>query len=176
MKFLSFGCATTLLGLKLMGVFVQGLTMKRLGVLATSYESTFEAGFQMYIVLFGTFAFNHPVDATTISSLLSSLLTVGKAGIEALLTFGVEDKMTDVPFAVKLLHFARYGPVFVVTTMHRVTGLVAVLFIDISDVPIARLLLGPGPHVMAILALVFGGICFLQDILPSELLVGGGLI
>ena len=133
MKYLSFGCATTLLSLKLMGVLVQGPTMKRLGVLATSYESTFEAALQMFAVLFGTFALNHPVDATTISSLLSSLLTVAKAGIEALLTFGTEDKMTDAPFAAKLLQFARYGTVFVVTTMHRVTGLVALFFLGVSS-------------------------------------------
>ena len=175
LKYLSFACATALLSLKFMGVLVQGPTMKRLGILATSYESTYEAALQTFVVLYGALALNHPVDATTISCLLSSLFTVAKAGIEALLTFGIEDKMADAPFAFKLLQIARYGPVFAVTTMHRVTGLLAVHFVDFGDSPDASsftLLLAALPHFMSMLALILSKSCFLQDILLSELLVG----
>ena len=97
---------------------------------------------------------------------------MAKAGVEALLTFGIEDKMTDATFAVKLRHFARYGPVFVVTSMHRVTGLVAVHFLDVAIFDVAMLILGVGPPVMSLLALVLSKACFLHDVLLSELLVG----
>ena len=63
------------------------------------------------------------------SSLCSSFLTIGKGGVENLLTFGKEDKVTDTSLLQKLKLLARYSPVFVLTTFFRIGCLTSTTFL-----------------------------------------------
>ena len=54
------------------------------------------------------------------SSLCSSILIIGKGGVENLLTFGKDDKMTNALILQKLKMIAKYSPVFVLTSFFRI--------------------------------------------------------
>ena len=54
-----------------------------------------------------------------IASLCSSFLTISKAGIENLLTFGEENKMADISLCHRLKTIAKFSPVFILTTFFR---------------------------------------------------------
>ena len=182
LKYLSYPCAASLLGLKLMTVFVQGPTMKKIGLMATSHEATYEAGLQMFFVLAETFFQDHTPDMTTTThSLLSSLLTITKAAVEAQLTFAINDKMTEQPFVTKIIQIVRLGPVFAFTTFHRITGL-AVLFYCLSTYVVptyvqcsficSHVVLFGVLLLLPLIVLVLCKICYLKDILLSELVMG----
>ena len=55
-----------------------------------------------------------------IISLCSSFLTISKAGIENLLTFGEENKMANISLFQQLKLIAKFSPVFFLTTFFRV--------------------------------------------------------
>ena len=63
------------------------------------------------------------------SSLCSSFLTIGKGGVENLLTFGKEDKVTDTSLLQKLKLLVRYSSVFVLTTFFRIGCLTSTTFL-----------------------------------------------
>ena len=152
----------------------------KIGLMATSHEATYEAGLQIFFVMAETFFQDHTPDTTTtIHSLLSSLLTITKAAVEAQLTFAINDRMTDQPFVTKIIQTVKLGPVFAFTTFHRITGL-AVLFYCLSSALqcshsqcyFKEIVLFGVLLLLPLIVLVLCKICYLKDILLSELVMG----
>ena len=88
LRYLSYPCAVMLLCGKLLPVFIQGPSTRKLGVLLSAQEANFEATFQLVLVANGVFFYNHTINISTYSAVISSLLTISRAGIEKLLVFG----------------------------------------------------------------------------------------
>ena len=190
LKYLSYPCVTLLLCGKLLPVFIQGIHTKRLAVMLGAQEATYEAILQLVLVNIGVTGFNHPINLTTYSAVLSSLIAISKAGIEKLLTFGEENVM-DVPLLQKLKTITKYIPVFAITSVFRIVGFteVAARFFT-TFTSLAHLFLGAGLSqisgfqlimnfvtiicalVLPFLVLSLSKCCCLEDLSMSELLEG----
>ena len=84
-------------------------------------EAQYESAFQIAIVFFSFFWIEEiELDWRAWSSLATSIFSIGKAGTENLLTFGLEDKLANVSLDEKLKKVAIYSPVFVLTTFFRI--------------------------------------------------------
>jgi len=127
--YLAVPSAAATISIKMAGVLVQGPEAKRALTLLTAREGQFESTFQIAIVFFSFFLTPRALDWTVYSSLCSSFLTIGKGGVENLLTFGKDDKVTDTSLLQKLKLLARYGPVFVLTTFFRIGCLTSTTFL-----------------------------------------------
>ena len=66
------------------------------------------------------------VSTLTILSGISSIITIGKAGAEKLLTFGRVNINQDASFLEKLKMLALYSPVFILTSLFRIGSLAVV--------------------------------------------------
>ena len=111
------------LGVKLASVFLRGAEMTRLGVRVTAAEAQFEASLQLFLNVWlwwtgGAFTF------LSLSSGLSSVIMIGKAGTDSYLTFSEEKTRSCLKKCWMLLVFS---PVFVLTALFRI-GSMAVIF------------------------------------------------
>ena len=96
--------------------------MKKFSVAVSVAEGGFESTFQLLLVLF-IWLTGGTLHLTTI---LSSLMMIGKSGAEKLLIFGHENKLRDKSFIAALLNIAEYAPVCAITAIFRL-GSVAII-------------------------------------------------
>jgi len=119
------------LSIKVTATVAHGPELKKLSTRMTSSESQYESSLQLILVLaicFKTGQFT----ASSISSLLSSVVMIGKSGAESYLTFGSENLLEQTGpgwrgLLKKLKLLAIYAPVFIATTSSRLTA-TAVVF------------------------------------------------
>ena len=131
-----------------------------------AHEATYEAVLQLVLVNFGVSGFNHPINITTYSVVLSSLIAIPKAGIETLLMFG-EDNMMDEPILKKLKTIAKYLPVFALTSVFRITGFIPVVDrITITFNYLAQVIFGAGFSHARKMFFIHPTIIFLAMFLP----------
>ena len=166
-KVMSYPCAATMLVIKLLPVIFQGPQMKILASRMSSMEAMFEATFQLVFVFFGVLQYNHEFDGPAIRSAVSSILTISKAGIENMLNYRTENNMTNASFSTKICLLIKFLPVFVSTTIFRITGLIAIEFIDQGS-----LMVGIAAVFLPLLAMTMSKLCCLEDLNMSELLRG----
>ena len=122
------------LSVKLAAIFVHGPEMKKLSTRMTSSESQYESSLQLMLVLViclktGKFTWS------SASSLLSSVLMIGKSGAESYLTFGSKNLLAETGggwrgLIKKLKLLAMHAPVFIATTASRLTAFAVVLAWD----------------------------------------------
>ena len=94
-RYLSYPCALFLLIAKVIPVFVHGPRTRRLGIILTAQEGTYESTFQLIIVGLGVFQYNHPINWITVISALSSVIVIAKGGVENMLLPNLEDRMEE---------------------------------------------------------------------------------
>ena len=166
LKYLSYPCAAVMLCGKLLPVFIHGHHTRRLAVMLGAHEATYEAVLQLVLVNFGVSGFNHPINITTYSAVLSSLIAISKAGIEKLLMFG-EENMMDEPILKKLKTIAKYLPVFAPTSVFRITGFIPVVDrITITFNYLAQVIFGAGFSQAKKMFFIHPTIIFLAMFLP----------
>ena len=114
-----------MLGVKAIALFVHGQEMRRLAVKVTCMESQHESALQL-LLLFWIGIYGHP-STSSIFAIVSSILVIGKAGAEAFLTFGKENKLEETGSLLrKLSLLVTYSPVFMLTAVFRI-GTLALL-------------------------------------------------
>ena len=121
------------LSVKVVALFVHGPEMKKLSTRMTSSESQYESSLQLMLVL--AICFTSGTTSFTFaraSSMLSSVVMIGKSGAECYLTFGVENLIEQTEggwrgLLQKIKLLATYAPVFIATASSRLTAF-AVLF------------------------------------------------
>ena len=119
------------LGIKTLALFVHGPEMKKLSTRATSAESQYESSLQILLVVRICLKTQN-IPLSSASSILSSLLMIGKSGAESYLTFGEENKLEKrgegwQGLINKLKLLATYSPVFLATALFRLSALSIVL-------------------------------------------------
>ena len=122
------------LSINVMAMVVHGPEVKKLSTRMTSSESQYESSLQLMLVLLiclktGEFT------ASSVSSLLSSVVMIGKSGAESYLTFGSENLLEQTGpgwrgLLKKLRLLATYAPVFIATTSSRLTASAVVFMWD----------------------------------------------
>ena len=120
------------LSIKVTAMIVHGPELKKLSTRMTSSESQYESSLQLMLVLLiclktGDFT------ASSVSSLLSSVVMIGKSGAESHLTFGRENLIEQTGpgwrgLLKKLKLLLTYAPVFIATTSARLTALAIVIW------------------------------------------------
>ena len=120
MKVLAIIVGVVVLGVKILGVFVHTDNVKMINVKATAYEGVYESTLQLLLIMLVWLGFGGNLD---ISAMSSSLLMIGKSSAENFLTFGQENKMADRNILGRLKLIGKYLPVFLLTTIFRVTSL-----------------------------------------------------
>ena len=176
---MSIPCTMYIIVMKVIAVVVHGENMRRKMVEITSYESSYEATFQ---ILFVSTISLHSVEKPSfyaLSAIASSLVVITKAGIENLLTNNFEDKMQSASCAKNLLLITKYFPVFLLTTCFRIVGLLAATSIEISN-EYCWLAMIFAPLVLPFLTLVCAKschlictkCCYLKDITVTDMLRG----
>ena len=117
-----------ILGVKVLALIVHGPEVKKLATRVTSAESQYESSLQLLLVV--TICLRHEIlpGPTSVSSILSSILVIGKSGAESYLTFGQVNLLekggqgwNGLLYKIKLL--AKYSPVFIVTAIFRLSAL-----------------------------------------------------
>ena len=121
--------------MKVAAIFVHGPEMKKLSTRTTSSESQTESTLQLILVLTiclttGKFTWS------SVSSLLSSVVMIGKSGAESYLIFGRENLLEQTGpgwrgLLKKLKFLATYSPVFIATASFRLTALAVVFTEDL---------------------------------------------
>jgi len=137
-QYVSYPCTSFLLIAKVISVFVHGPHTKRLGIILTAQEGTFESTFQLILVGLGAFRYNHPINWITVSSALSSVIVIAKGGVENMLLPNLEDRMEEnedsgemkclgkfLSFIKKIINVAKFVPLFTLTTVFRIFGIIA---------------------------------------------------
>ena len=158
------------LSVKVLALFVHGPELKKLSTRMTSSESQYESSLQLFLVLLICFK-NGEVSLSSASSLLSSIVMIGKSGAESYLTFGSENLLEETGpgwrgLLKKLKLLAIYAPVFIATTSARLTALAVVFTWDLGLGVIVLLplsLAGPG------LMLLLTKMCALKDLSVVDL-------
>ena len=114
-----------MLGVKTIALFVHGEEMRRLAVKVTSMESQHESALQMLLLIWiGIYG---QLSSSSIFAMVASLLVIGKAGAEAFLTFGKQNKLEEAEGLLrKLSLLAAYSPVFMLSAVFRI-GTLALL-------------------------------------------------
>ena len=111
-----------ILGIKLLAVFIQGHEIRRLSALISCMESRHESAVQLYICLWISLK-SGTVTTSRFLSMASSLIVIGKTGVESFLLFGEQDLLHGVGFKKQLGLFAFYCPVFIFTALFRIGSL-----------------------------------------------------
>ena len=81
------------IGVKVLALIVHGPEVKKLSTRVTSAESQYESSLQLLLVVTICLKTETLPDATSVSSILSSILVIGKSGAESYLTFGEENML-----------------------------------------------------------------------------------
>ena len=158
-----------ILGMKLTTIFVHGPEMKKLSTRMTSSESKSESSLQLLLALTiclktGKFTW------FSVSSLLSSVVMIGKSGTESHLTFGRENLLEQTGpgwrgLLKKLKLLATFAPVFIATAAFRLTALAVVITEDVSWFTPMMLLSFAAPSIL----LTLTKICALKDLSVRDL-------
>ena len=85
----------------------------------TAAESQYEAALQLFLVIYTTLLSGNLTFAS-LSSALSSITMIGKAGAESFLTFQQSDKLEGAGMLKKLKLLLFYAPLFIITSIFRV--------------------------------------------------------
>ena len=114
-----------MLGVKTIALFVHGEEMRRLAVKVTSMESQHESALQMLLLIWiGIYG---QLSSSSIFAMVAAILVIGKAGAEAFLTFGKQNKLEEAEGLLrKLSLLAAYSPVFMLSAVFRI-GTLALL-------------------------------------------------
>ena len=161
------------LGIKVLALFVHGPEMKKLSTRATSAESQYESSLQILVVVFICLKTRN-LPLSSASSILSSLLMIGKSGAESYLTFGEENKLEKCGegwqgLINKLKLLATYSPVFLATALFRLSALSIVLAWNPGFGVLQVLLVG---IVAPSLLLLLMKLCKLKNLSVVEILEG----
>ena len=162
------------LSIKVIALFAHGPEVKKLSMRMTSSESQYESSLQLMLVLViclktGKFTWS------SASSLLSSVLMIGKSGAESHLTFGRENLLEQTGpgwrgLLKKLKLLARYSSVFIATAAFRLTAMAVVFTEDKNLWLLAMMSLSfVAPSILLLLA----KICALKDLSVGELWSSG---
>ena len=111
-----------IVGIKLLAVFIQGHETRRLSALISCMESRHESAVQLYICLWISLK-SGTITTSRFLSMASSLIVIGKTGVESFLLFGEQDLLHGIGFKKQLGLFAFYCPVFIFTAMFRIGSL-----------------------------------------------------
>ena len=157
------------LGVKSAAMMAHGPQLKKLSTRMTSSESQYESSLQLLLVISISFK-TGKLPLSSASSLLSSILMIGKSGAESHLTFGKENllEQTGRGFKgllgkIKLL--AIYSPVFCLTAAFRLTALAIILTADSQLVLVLLPLSVLAPFVVLFLM----KLCRLKDLSVVEI-------
>ena len=164
--YLSMVVATYILGIKVLGVILQGPEMKKLIVKTTDVEGSFESSFRALLI-----AYFWLRTGCWDSAMVSSLVMIGKAGAENLLMFGDVNKLDDFSLVKRLCLLVKYIPVFTLTSIFRLGTVICVINTTFPvGVPILLFL----SVVLPFLILVSSKCCYLPDLSVSDLARGVG--
>ena len=160
------------LSIKVIGLFAHGTELKKLSTRMTSSESQYESSLQLMLVLViclttGKFTWS------SISSLLSSVVMIGKSGAESHLTFGSENLLEQTGpgwrgLLKKLKLLSVYSPVFIATTCSRLTAFAVTL----SFATLGLILFLPLSLAVPSIVLFLTKICALKDLSAVDLVKG----
>jgi hypothetical protein len=120
--YISIITATYILIVKAMGAVFHGPEMKKLTVKISEAEGLFESSFQVVLVTFVWIKFGQWDPA-----MISSVVMIGKAGAENLLSFGKTNKLQDLGLLRKLCLLAKYIPVITLTACFRLGTMACIL-------------------------------------------------
>ena len=142
------------LSVKVMALVVHGPELKKLSTRMTSSESQYESSLQLLLVLVICFKTGE-FTSSSISSLLSSVVMIGKSGAESYLTFGSENLLEQTGpgwrgLLKKLKLLATYAPVFIATTSSRLTALAVVFTWEYTIFGVLVALSLPAPSLLLI--------------------------
>ena len=124
-KFLAFPCVFIVLCIKLMALIIHSPEVKKLSLKASMAESSFEASYQLYLVILSSIISGAPSTATLVSG-SSSMMMIGKSSAEAYLTFSRENKLEGTPLIQKIKYLSLYAPVFILTAIFRIGSLAVI--------------------------------------------------
>lgn len=158
-----------ILGVKVAALFVQGPQMKKLSTRMTASESQYESSLQLLLVISICFETGE-LSLSSASSLLSSILMIGKSGAESYLTFGKENLLEQTGtgwrgLLNKLKLLGIYSPVFCVTAAFRLTALAVIFNIG----ALGMIILLPFSLGAPFLLLFFMKLCCLKDLSVVEI-------
>ena len=161
-----------ILGVKVLALIVHGPEVKKLATRVTSAESQYESSLQLLLVITICLKNETLPGPTSVSSILSSILVIGKSGAESYLTFGQENLLQKCGQGwkgllnkIKLL--AKYSPVFIVTAIFRLSALEIVFA---WNVQLGVFILLPLAIGVPTILLLFMKLCKLKDMTVVEIL------
>ena len=102
--------------------------VKRITLKASSYEGSYEATYQLLLILYVWLKKGGAASDLNWVAMLSSLVMMAKTAAEDHLTFGRENMMADLGIFRKLILLAKFIPLFFFTGLFR-TGAVASAFV-----------------------------------------------
>ena len=163
--------AVGLLGVKLLAVFVHGPETKKLAVWVTSLEAQHESALQLSSVL-SLVIQSGQYRLIGLLSMASSVLVLGKAGSEAFLTFGRENRLeAEASLKGKLCLLASLIPVFLLSSFFRV-GTLAVSLAWMWYVSSTLALVAAATLPPLLVMLVLQGCGKLEDLEADQMLRG----
>ena len=119
-KAMSFVSAAFIIGVKTLGVFCHGSETKRLVLWATGAEARYEAALQLAL-LTTIFLSSGTWTAESLQSAMSSILVMGKVGVESFFTELERDrKLTKASLLGKIFVATSVLPVFVLTSLFKI--------------------------------------------------------
>jgi len=158
---------------KVIALFAHGPELKKLSAQMTSSESQYESSLQLMLVLVISFTTGE-FTLSSVSSLLSSVVMIGKSGAESYLTFGRENLLEQTGpgwrgLLNKIKLLAVYSPVFIATTSARLTALA----VELTYTPsFATALLLPSSLAVPSMLVLLTKICALKDLSVVDLVKG----
>ena len=117
---MSYASATYIIGVKALGVFCHGPETKRLVFRATGAEGRYEAALQLGL-LTTIFVLSGRLTQESLQSAMSSILVMGKVGIESFFNELERDrKLTKASLLGKIFIAISVLPVFVLTSLFKI--------------------------------------------------------
>ena len=166
---IAIACTVPLLAIKFLALFAHGPEMKKLVVRTTSSECQFESALQLWLLLWIFQSTGEYKGLQWLSSVVTSILLIGKSGAESSLTFSNQISFDEVRLKKKIGLLLWFAPVYILSALFRIITLALLTDRDLFF-PWAALALGLPLSVLLILKLA--RFKSLEDLTPGCILLG----